>query len=351
MNKQWQIFKGTGEPHQGIEKLPEPPPWRCFGSEKDLVLPDGSFITKSREEIKGSTFEIGEREIELINAALYLRRPLLVTGNPGTGKSSLAYAIAYELQLGSVLKWSINTRTSLDNGLYRYDAIGRLQDVQIQQKQSSENQQEDIIDQKQNAKANYQTEIGRYIQLGALGTAFLPNNNPRVLLIDEIDKSDLDLPNDLLNIFEEGEYEIPELARISDRFATVTVRTIDNQQVVIERGQVTCTQFPLVILTSNGERDFPPAFLRRCLQLEMPPPKIDKLTKIVEAHFKSKPEVLEKAEKIIEEFVKRRDRGQNLATDQLLNVIFMLTENEIDEQKLLKHLLQPLDRVGGGASY
>lgn len=322
MNETWKIFQGTGKPHSGIEDLPEPPPWRCFGSGK--------------EEIKGSTFQIGEREIELINAALYLRRPLLVTGNPGTGKSSLAYAIAYELQLGSVLKWSINTRTSLYDGLYRYDAIGRLQDVQISQKE--------------NPNVNSETDIGRYIQLGALGTAFLPNNKPRVLLIDEIDKSDIDLPNDLLNIFEEGEFEIPELARISDRLETVTVRTFDNQQVKISQGQVTCTEFPLVILTSNGERDFPPAFLRRCLQLEIPQPDVKKLANIVEAHFQSKPEILDQANKIIEEFVKRRDRGQNLATDQLLNVIFMLTGNQIDEQKLLKHLLQPLDRVRGESS-
>ena len=76
MSETWKIFQGTGKPHPGIEDLPGPPPWRCFGSEK--------------EQIKGSTFQIGEREIELINSALYLRRPLLVTGNPGTGKSSLA---------------------------------------------------------------------------------------------------------------------------------------------------------------------------------------------------------------------------------------------------------------------
>ena len=337
MSDPWKIFQGTRQPHEGIKTLPAPPPWRCFGSDKQVVSDDKS---KSREKVKGSTFQIGEREIELVNAALYLRRPLLVTGRPGTGKSSLAYAIAYELQLGTVLKWSINTRTNLDEGLYRYDAIGRLQDVQIEQKQ--------------NPEVKHETDIGRYIQLGALGTAFLPNNKPRVLLIDEIDKSDIDLPNDLLNIFEEGEFEIPELARIADRLETVTVRTIDNQKVEISQGQVTCTEFPLVILTSNGERDFPPAFLRRCLQLEMSEPDVKRLTDIVQSHFKSEPEILEKAEEIIQEFINRRDRGQNLATDQLLNVIFMLKGNqdpsEEDKQVLLKHLLQPLDRVRGDYS-
>ena len=92
-NKQkWQIFKGSKEPHNGIEKLPESPPWRSLNRQK---ISDSSL-----EEIKGKTFEIGVEEIKLINAALYLRRPLLVTGKPGTGKSSLAYAVAYELQLG-----------------------------------------------------------------------------------------------------------------------------------------------------------------------------------------------------------------------------------------------------------
>ena len=336
MSKTWKIFQGTRQPHQGIKTLPDPPPWRCFGSSKQATSEE-STISKSREEVKGSTFQIEEREVELVNAALYLRRPLLVTGRPGTGKSSLAYAIAYELRLGTVLKWSINTRTTLSEGLYRYDAIGRLQDVQIEQKQ--------------NSKTKERTDIGRYIQLGSLGTAFLPNKNPRVLLIDEIDKGDIDLPNDLLNIFEEGEFEIPELARISDRFETITVRTIDNQKVEISKGQVTCTEFPLVILTSNGERDFPPAFLRRCLQLEIPEPNIEQLTRIVQSHFDLDRETLNKAEELIQEFANRRDRGQNLATDQLLNVIFMLTGNQhpsqIDEQVLLKHLLQPLDRVRG----
>jgi len=334
MNGNWKIFKGTRQPHQGIETLPDPPPWRYFGTKKQ---DNSNQNSKSREEVKGSTFQIGEREVELVNAALYLRRPLLVTGQPGTGKSSLAYAIAYELQLGTVLKWSINTRTTLSEGLYRYDAIGRLQEVQIRQKK--------------NLDTGDETDIGRYIQLGPLGTAFLPNEKPRVLLIDEIDKSDFDLPNDLLNIFEEGEFEIPELVRIYDRLNTVNVRTFDNHTAQIAQGQVTCTEFPLVILTSNGEREFPPAFLRRCLQLEMPEPDVKQLTNIVKSYFNLDSDTLKKVEKLIQDFVKRRERGQNLATDQLLNLIFMLTgdqnPSEADRQVLRKHLLQSLDRVRG----
>ena len=210
MTENWQIFNKDHEPHDGIKNLPEPPPWRSFNTEAKTTE------KKSREEIKGKTFQVSDRQVELVNAALYLRRPLLVTGKPGTGKSSLAYAIAYQLKLGKVLTWPINTRTTLSNGLYRYDAIGRLQDAQLGNKPN----------------------IGKYIQLGAVGTAFLPNEYPRVLLIDEIDKSDIDLPNDLLNLFEEGEFEIPELARISEQEKFVNLRTYDNQKVDIFQGKV-----------------------------------------------------------------------------------------------------------------
>lgn len=125
----------------------------------------------------------------MVNAALYLRRPLLVTGNPGTGKTSLAYSVAYELDLGEVLYWPITTRTTLKDGLYNYDAVGRLQDAKLNPDDSL-------------------NRIGKYITLGPLGTALLPSERPRVLLIDEIDKSDVDLPNDLLHVFENGEYTI-----------------------------------------------------------------------------------------------------------------------------------------------
>jgi hypothetical protein len=141
------------------------------------------------------------------NAALYLRRPLLLTGSPGAGKSTLAHAVAYELGLGRVLHWPIVSRSTLQDGLYRYDAIARLQDNQI--------------------AAHSGTAppggIGSYIRLGPLGTALLPTAKPRVLLIDELDKSDIDLPNDLLNVMEEGEYGIPELERLAEREPQVDV--------------------------------------------------------------------------------------------------------------------------------
>lgn len=287
----WKIFRGTPEqPHNGIERLPEPPSWRKFDKKG-----------------RGTTYQTRPEEIELVNAALYLRRPLLVTGKPGTGKTSLAYAVAQELQLGEVLRWNITTRSHLQQGLYSYDAIGRLQDAQGSDKDNL-------------------AEIGKYIQLGPLGTALLPSTYPRVLLIDEMDKSDIDLPNDLLTIFEEGEFEIPELTRISDPFpdsdSGILVKTWDNQSKTIHKGKVTCHAFPFVILTSNGEKAFPPAFLRRCLRLDLPEPTSKELEKIVKAHLGDS---IEEAEPIIETFIDRRKKG-DLATDQLLNAIYILTK-------------------------
>jgi MoxR-like ATPase len=114
----WRLYRGAPEPHDGICRLPEPPPWRDF---------------RAREDTRGSTFRAGPREVEVVNAALCLRRPLLVTGPPGSGKSSLAYAVAWELQLGPVLRWSINSRSALADGLYRYDALARLRDANLEQ--------------------------------------------------------------------------------------------------------------------------------------------------------------------------------------------------------------------------
>jgi MoxR-like ATPase len=341
----WKLFQGDNrQPHNAIENLPDAPPWRPFGKDR----------TGKGSQKLGETFQAQPEEIEMVNAALYLRRPLLLTGKPGTGKSSLAYAVAHELQLGEVLYWPITTRTTLKDGLYNYDAIGRLQAAK-----NSKTQDEYVEDPQ---------KIADYITLGPLGTALLASDRPRVLIIDEIDKSDIDLPNDLLTIFEEGRFEIPELARLEKdddltgaKSEPIPVRvrtaymdesesfTYNDRKVTIKGGRITCKEFPLVILTSNGERDFPPPFLRRCLRLNMRDPDRKQLERIITAHLKDCNLSKQQIKDLITTFLQRRDTDrEQLATDQLLNALFMIVRERewmgTEKVDLVDRLLAPLDR-------
>jgi MoxR-like ATPase len=308
----WKIFTGSRTPHDF--KLPEPPPWRKFQNDESAPVVD---VPAGDDRDEGNPgrgqfycVDAAGEQVRYVNAAIHLRRPLLVTGKPGVGKSSLAYAIAYELKLGPVLRWSITSRASLLEGLYRYDAVGRLQETQMHRDRAP--------------------DIGKYVQLGPLGTALLPTKRPRVLLIDEIDKSDFDLPNDLLHVFEEGEYEIPELARLDDSQSTVNVRLFgaDNTAPIV-RGRVRCREFPVVVMTSNGERDFPAPFLRRCLRLDIAPPDKDALTEIVTRHLGT--DLAAEANATIQTFFDAA-QSESLANDQLLNLMYLLKEGLLPDE-------------------
>jgi MoxR-like ATPase len=243
----------------------------------------------------------------MINAALLLRRPLLVTGAPGTGKSTLAYRVARELGLGRVLQWRITSHTTLKSGLYDYDAIGRVQAI---------------------AAKDAAHGIGDFIRLGPLGTALLSYQLPRVLLIDELDKSDIDLPNNLLHVFEDGEFDIPELVRLRERDSEVTVFADDpDQTAVVVDGRVRCRAFPFVVITSNGEREFPPAFLRRCLRVEMRPLREDQLAAIVAAHFGGNGQHRD----LVRAFVERT-RDTDVAADQLLNAVYLRSSGVVEDE-------------------
>jgi MoxR-like ATPase len=297
----WRIYCGDGKVRDSWIP-PDPPAWRSRRAAKPAVPALAVPPLSDTARHNGERYKANEEIVRIVNAALHLRRPILITGAPGTGKSTLVDAVAHELALGEPLRWSITSRSTLRDALYSYDAIGRAQ-----------HRPEETLD-------GQALEIGHFIELGPLGTAMLPTARPRAILIDEIDKADIDLPNDLLNVLEEGRFHIPELSRLGSGEYSVFMRD-GKQQATIVGGKVECFEYPLVIMTSNGERDFPAAFLRRCLQLRMPDPceDLDRLNAIVSAHLGES--AVRDADDLIRKFMDRAQNGEVLATDQLLNAI------------------------------
>lgn len=336
------------EQKKRLNLIPPPPPWRTFG----LSHAEWVQQAQSAKELKDSSahnpkamgFVASERMIELVNAAICLRRPLLIEGSPGAGKTSLAYAVAQELGLPGPFRWSIVSRTRSQEGLYAYDAIGRLQEASLLRQKKGE--QGEITP----------PDVGNYLRLGPMGMAFHASKprRPAVLLIDEIDKSDIDMPNDLLHIFEEGFFEIPELARLQSETEDVlpyrTQNTKPGDRVPIPQGFVQCTEFPLVFMTSNEAREFPPAFLRRCLRLPLQQPTTeDGLHEILKNRFDADTlnKLNEPARELIQSFLGRiKNKNAKLATDQLLNAVYLLLQgqdlNATDRKALLDSIFQSL---------
>ncbi|KOG25647.1 MULTISPECIES: AAA family ATPase [Streptomyces] len=345
-SRSWWIYRGTGQPLADIrlgDVLPPPPGWRDFDG--GPVLPPVEAESAETDRRLGAVGRATPRQdphdIDMINTALLLRRPLLVTGRPGIGKSTLAYLVARELGLGRVLHWGITSRSTLRSGLYEYDAIGRAQASLGQGRAGAPVPPEEPED------TGGRARIGDFVRLGPLGTALLPYELPRVLLIDELDKGDIDLPSDLLHVLENGSYDIPELVRARHREGQAEVFTDDpDQRVTVTDGRVRCRAFPFVVITSNGERQFPPAFLRRCVRLDVSPPREDQLAAMIAAHFRDQGG---RHDAMIRAFMERSRQNGGLATDQLLNAVFLRTAGVREDEEAWGELLDALWRELSGS--
>ena len=225
--------------------------------------------------------------IDAVNLAIYLKRPLLIKGEPGCGKTRLAAAVARELKL-QYKAWYIKSTSRARDGLYIYDTLGRLRDAQLSSTPASS-----AID----------LNPANYVRIQPLGEAF-QSDERTVVLIDEIDKADLDFPNDLLLELDELKFVITET----------------NQTVAAKRGAE-----PIIFITSNDEKDLPDAFLRRCLFHYINFPDEERLTEIINIHCPdAAPAIIDAA---IQRFLELRQKmkqdkkggGKKVSTSELID--------------------------------
>ncbi|MCS7281634.1 MAG: MoxR family ATPase [Desulfobacterota bacterium] len=246
-------------------------------------------------EYRGSSKYIASKELmEIVNVAIALGKPLLIKGEPGTGKTLLAHSIAEALNK-KLIVWNIKSTTKAKDGLYVYDTVQRLNDARFGDKDIS--------------------NIRQYIKLGKLGQAFVSEEQV-VLLIDEIDKADIEFPNDLLNELDEMSFYIPEL----------------NEEIKAKHR-------PIVVITSNAEKELPDAFLRRCIfhYIEFPTPEM--MEEIVRVHF---PDI---ETRLVREAIKRfywireiDGLKKKPSTSELLDWIKALIIGGIDPERISKEI-------------
>lgn len=237
-----------------------------------------------------------------VNAALILQRPLLIKGEPGTGKTLLAEEVAASLGR-KLLQWHIKSTTKAQQGLYEYDAVSRLRDSQLGDERVH--------------------NIGNYIVKGALWEAF-ESAKPTVVLIDEIDKADIEFPNDLLHEIDKMEFHVYETQQ--------TIRAVHR---------------PLIIITSNNEKELPDAFLRRCFFHYIRFPDIETLANIVQVHFPNLPaDLLEATLQRFYELRQAQGLKKKPSTSELLDWLHLLMSAEMSAQDLAKTDVEHTPLIG-----
>ena len=246
-------------------------------------------------KFSGSANYVASRDLmETVNIAVALQKPLLIKGEPGTGKTMLAQAVADALGKKLII-WNVKSTTKAQDGLYVYDVVQRLYDSQFG-----------------NAGVD---DVKKYIKLGKLGEAFSADEQG-VLLIDEIDKADLEFPNDLLWELDRMEFHIPETGRT-----------------------VTAKQRPVVIITSNAEKELPDAFLRRCVFHYIEFPGRELMAEIVRVHFPSLDEAL--LTQVLEAFYRIRQLPsikKKPSTSEIIDWIRALVHGGVDPSRVVKEV-------------
>jgi MoxR-like ATPase len=253
--------------------------------------------------------------VDAVNVAIHLGRPLLVKGPPGSGKTRVAYALAHELGL-PLFTWYVKSTSRARDGLYSIDMVRRLQDAQLKPERAQ--------------------RLTPYLQFGPLGQA-LKRPGPSVVLIDEIDKADIDFPNDLLRELDEGRFTVEEMdeADLSDN-----EREAGFQRTYGRAGQGAPTPDdprPIVIITSNDEKELPDAFLRRCVfhYIEFPAP--DRLAEIVKVNtpgLNLDDALINHAIRRLEELRRVEGVRKKPETSELIDWIKVLKAWEVDVARL-----------------